>query len=200
LEYLEPISGVGKLKNVYPFIIQNFDKPNDLSEKSDNVNNEAKVFLLQLSNRKLIRFEDNGDIDHICNANWTNPIGNKRFQFWFDTLPIKVKLSSEGQEYLRQERVKNILTETNISTKKTNDAVQKSIKYQIAFGVISTAAIGLTAIIAVMAYNKGDSENLILIRKSMQQQARILDSIRLSQKESSTYLKIMAKKTSTKKK
>ena len=137
LEYLEPVSGVVKLKNVYPFIREHFDKPNDLSENANNKNNDAKIFLLQLANRKLIRFEDNGDIDHICNSNWTNPIGNERFQFWFDTLAVRVKLSSEGQEYLREERVKNILTETNISTKKTNDAVQKSIKYQIAFGIIS---------------------------------------------------------------
>jgi len=51
-----------------------------------------------------------------------------------------------------------------------------------------------------MAYNKDDPKSLILIRKSMQQQERILDSIRQSQKEISTYLEIVAKKTTPKKK
>ncbi|MGN6640798.1 MAG: hypothetical protein ACTHJ8_17940 [Mucilaginibacter sp.] len=199
LQFLEPLDGVPKRINVFPFISKYFLKPNDLSEKANNEGNIAKQFLLNLSEKRLI-FINEGALSNICNKSWTNPIGNKRYQFWFDNMPVEVMIRPDGQEYLKEERIKNILTETSISTKKTNDALQQNIKYQIAFGIISTAAIALTAVIAVMAYYKSDSDNLILIRKSMQQQVRVLDSFRLSQKANSTYLTSKAKKTSPKKK
>ncbi len=180
-------------------MVKNFDKPKDLKHYTDNEKEPGKQFLLDLLDTGLIDANEQ-DIQHICNKDWTNPVGRKRYQFWFDTYPIKVKITKLGLDKLEEYRTTHLISETLKSNRKTSEVVKENSKYQIAFSIISTAAIAVTAIVAIMAYNKDDPKSLILIRKSMQQQERILDSIRQSQKEISTYLEIVAKKTTPKKK
>lgn len=208
LEYLEPSEGIiAQHIDVLPFVKNQFKKPTDLSENADNEDDAAKTFLLALAKRKYISLVNGyGDLDHICNKSWTNPKGDKRFQYWFDDISIKVVLTPEAQEYLNNERLKNILSETNKSiqltnksTVDTNDLVKTNIKVQIGMGIVTFLAIAVTALVAVATYQKDDPPNLILMRKSMQRQEQLLDSIRLLQKKRNTYLKIMAKKNLPKK-
>lgn len=199
LEFLEPMDELPKEILIRPFMVKNFDKPKDLKHYTDNEKEPGKQFLLDLLDTGLIDANEQ-DIQHICNKDWTNPVGRKRYQFWFDTYPIKVKITKLGLDKLEEYRTTHLISETLKSNRKTSEVVKENSKYQIAFSIISTAAIAVTAIVAIMAYNKDDPKSLILIRKSMQQQERILDSIRQSQKEISTYLEIVAKKTTPKKK
>jgi len=197
LEFLEPEDGIikGEVK-IASFMINNFIKPDPLSDLTTNENDNGIFFLQDLSDRKLIRIH----METIKQVNsWLYPIGNKNYKHWFDTQEHTANITKDGLNYLYQHRNNQILLETSISTTKTNRAVQKNITAQIIFGVISTLAILLTAIYAICAYYKSESENLILIRKSMKQQELLLQSMQQSQKGIDTSLKIIAKKTSTKK-
>ncbi|HTK22142.1 MAG TPA: hypothetical protein VL442_21635 [Mucilaginibacter sp.] len=203
LEFLEPTDGVTKQIDVFSFIYKHFDKPKDLKENVDNESDTAKLFLLNLCNRELIIPVDAGALVHICNKSWTTPKDGIRYQMWFDELEVLVALTPQGQTYLNEERVKNILSETNKSiqlsnrsTVETNDLVKLNIKVQIGMGIITLLAIVSTAIVSLATYWKDDSPSLLMISKSMQRQEQLLDSIRLLQKERNTYLKTMAKKTS----
>jgi hypothetical protein len=204
LEFLEPITEANPIEKVInAFMVDNFDKP---PASTSNDNDAGIIFLKRLTAKKLINVIDN-PYDQIS-LGWEYTSGEDICKRWWDstTEPTKAILTEDGLEYLHNYRVNEILLETNISSrdtnasiKDTNESVRKNITAQIILGIVSVLAIVITAIIAVMAYNKGDSENLILIRKAMQRQDSILQSIQLSQKGIDTSLRIMAKKTSQKK-
>jgi len=192
LEYLEPIDGSPKEKRVRPFMVRNFDKPKDLSQFADNDSEPGKQMLLDLFDGGLIEAIEN-DILHICNKDWTNPVGDEQRQQWFDTYPIIVKITNLGLKQLEDYRNKHLLNETLKSVKKTN-------RFQRIYAAITLLAIGVSAAAAGATYLKDDAPNLILIRKSMQRQEQILDSIKQVQVEIDSSLRTLAKKTLPKKK
>jgi hypothetical protein len=199
LEFLEPKEGVVKGINVTTFMMDNFKIPNNEDLNNDNSNEDAILFLNRLYAKKHIIFDPHRITELV---KWRYPSGENNYKHWFNTITpeLNVKISEQGLEYLYNYRTNYILLETNISIRDTNIAVKKNITAQLIFGIVSVIAIVTTAVIAVMAYYKDDSENLILIRKSMQRQDSILQSIQQSQKGIDTSLKIMAKKTLPKKK
>jgi len=199
LEYLEPIDGEPQAIYIGSFMVKNFTKPKSLNHYAKNDSEPGKMMLLDLLDNKLIE-ADRERIMHICNKKWTNPEGLKQYQQWFDTYPIEAKITPKGLDKLNRNRLLSLLVEeTNKSTRETTDIVRRNVIAQIILGIVSALAITATAIYAVKAYYKDDPENLILIRKSMQQQEEILKSIQQSQKAIDTSLKTMAKKTLPKK-
>jgi len=193
LDYLEPISGEPKEIPVRTFMIGNFDKPKDLSEFADNDKEPGKLLLLDLLDNELIVGNRN-DVTHICTPTWVAHREDKKYQQWFDTLePVaKMKITPQGLDALEDYRTSHLINETLKSVKKTN-------KFQRWSSGITLLAIAITAIAAVATCLKDDPPNLILIRKSMQQQVRILDSIKQVQIKIDSSLRIMAKKHLTKK-
>jgi len=204
LEFLEPTTEANPTEKVInDFMISKFEKP---SSDISNENDAGIIFLKRLTSKKLIDVINN-PYDQIV-MGWEYVSGEQICKRWWDstTEPTRAILTEDGLEYLHNYRVNEILLETNISSRdtnisiqNTNEAVKKNITAQIILGIVSALAIVVTAIIAVMAFYKDDSENLILIRKAMQRQDSILQNIQQSQKGIDTSLKLMAKKTSTKK-
>jgi hypothetical protein len=198
---LEPKDGgIIKEKDITPFMMEYFDTPELKNNLEHFYNTEAIKFLEQLCEKKFfIQYAENA-LEKV--ATWANPKGDDQYHYWFNTVEpkVKVQITDIGLEHLQTYRINEILRLTNQSTIDTNEALQRNLKYQIIMGIITTIAIALTAIYAVTAYYKDDSENLIAIRKSMQRQEQQSDSILQLQKERNTYLKIMAKKTLPKKK
>lgn len=194
LDYLEPISGRPKETPVRAFMVNNFEKPTDLSEFSNNDKEPGKLLLLDLLDNELIKGDREG-IKHICTPTWVDHRGDKKYQQWFDTLEpvIKMKITPRGLEALNDYRNLHLVSETLRSVKKTN-------RSQRIYSGITLLAIAVSATAAVATYLKDDAPNLILIRKSMQRQVQILDSIKQVQIEIDSSLRIVAKKISTKKK
>jgi hypothetical protein len=200
LEFLEPITEANPTEKIInDFMVANFERP---LPNTSNANDAGIIFLQRLTSKKLINVINN-PYDQIS-FGWEFTTGDEICKRWWDstTEPTKAILTEDGLEYLHNYRVNEILLETNISSrdtnasiKETNDAVKKNITAQIILGIVSVLAIVITAIIAVMAYYKPDSENLILLRKAVQRQDSILQNIQQSQKGIDTSLKIMAKKT-----
>jgi hypothetical protein len=130
-------------------------------------------------------------------------IGNKGhvlfYGDWVELAKFEAIITQSGQDYLNEFRVKHILWLTNQSSINTDRAVRISLRFQIGIGIITMAAIGLTAYYDGKNYHKGDSISLKRIDTLLQRQVQQSDSILLLQKERNTYLKIMAKKTSPKK-
>lgn len=189
LDYLEPTSGDPKEIPVRTFIVDNFDKPKDLSEFADNDKEPAKLMLLDLLDNELIDGNRN-DVIPICSPKGFDHQGDKKVQQWFDTyVPVaKMKITPQGLKALEDYRTSHLVNETLKSVKKT-------IKFQKWFNGISMLAIVVTAIVAVATYRKNDPPNMILIRESMQRQEQILDSIKKVQIEIHSSLRIMAGKT-----
>lgn len=193
LDYLEPVSGEPKEIPVRTFIVNNFDKPTDLSEFANNDKDPAKLMLLDLLDNELIEGNRN-DVIPICSPKGFDHQGDKKVQQWFDTYtPVaKMKITPQGLDALEDYRTSHLINETLKSVKKTN-------RYQRLYSGITLFAIAVSAGTAVAAYLKDDAPNLILIRKSMQRQEQILDSIKQVQIEIDSSLRIMAKKTLPKK-
>lgn len=200
LEFLEPTTEANpSVKVINDFMVANFERP---SPNTNNEDDAGIIFLQRLTTKKLINVINN-PYDQIS-FGWEFSTGEEICKRWWDstTEPTKAILTEDGLEYLHNYRVNEILLETNISSrdtnasiKETNDAVKKNITAQIILGIVSVVAIVITAVIAIMAYYKPDSENLILLRKAMQRQDSILQNIQQSQKGIDTSLRIMAKKT-----
>jgi len=199
LEFLEPQDGVPKDVDITTFILKNFPIPNIEDFEAPYDDTDALAFLRKSNINKYFSYY----------ADALGPIVNKfryykngkEYRHWFGELEPHVfaKIQDAGLKHLYEYRTNEILRLTNQSTVDTNKALQRNIKFQIATGIITTAAIALTASIAVMAYNKDDSINLIQARKSLQQQEQILKNIEQSQKGIDTSLRTLAKKTSAKK-
>ena len=197
LEFLEPVDGLPKEKLIRSFMIKNFEKPKDLSEFADNEKEPGKQMLLDLLDDGQIEANEL-DILHVCNKDWVDHRGLEKYQQWFDTLHVAVKITQHGLDELEEYRNNHLISETLRSNKETTDAVKKNIDTQTILGIVSTTAIIAAAVIAFMAYNKDDPKSLILISKSMQKQEQILQSIQQSQKEIDASLAIMAKKVAQK--
>jgi hypothetical protein len=193
LDYLEPASGEPKETPVRTFMVDNFDKPKDLNEFADNDKEPGKLFLLDLLDYELIE-GDRNYVTHICTYTWVAHRGDKKYQQWFDTLePVaKMKITPQGLEALNDYRNSHLVSETLKSVKKTN-------RFQRVSSVVTLIAIAITAFISIISYLKDDAPNLILIRKSMQRQEQILDSMKQVQIGIDSSLRIMAKKTLPKK-
>jgi hypothetical protein len=195
LEFIEPQDVIIEEVVITEFMVANFkEPPHGTSAERD----DGSLFLKHLLERKLI-FVIGNPFTQI-NV-WEYAVNDEIYKRWWNTTtePVKVTITDSGIEYLNNYRLKEKLTSTNQSIIDTNEAVKKNIATQIILGIVSVLAIVITAIIAVMAYYKPDSENLILIRKAMQRQDSILQSIQQSQKERNTFLMKEAKKNSPKK-
>jgi hypothetical protein len=195
LELLEPKDVVIEEVVITDFMVANFKQP---PEGTKNDRDPGSLFLKHLEARGLIFVVGNpfGQI-----MVWEYAIDDQIYKRWWDTStePVKAAITDKGIDYLNEFRLKDNLLAVNKSNIDTNTALRSSLKVQKRISYLTAAAIVLTAIYAVTAYYKDEPKNLILIRKSMQQQERLLDRIRLSQKAIDSSLRIMANKTSPKK-
>ncbi|HTI59071.1 hypothetical protein [Mucilaginibacter sp.] len=202
LDYLEPVSGLPKEVPVRTFMMNNFDKPKDLSQFADNDKEPGKLLLLDLLDNELIKGNRN-DVTHICDKDWTTPKNGVEYQQWFDTLQptAKMKITKKGSNALEAYRENNPTINAIIkSNNSTGQAIKENSSIQKTYAFVSMVAIGITAIFAIATFYKDDPISLKEISKSMQRQEQLLDSLRKVQLEMSASLKIMATKTLPKKK
>jgi len=118
---------------------------------------------------------------------------------WFGIYAFVAYITLDGQKYLEEQKFNNRQHSLDKSILNTNNAVRLSLRIQIILGVISTLAIALTTVYAILAYRKDDPKSLKNRSRELQRQDSILENIQQSQKGIDTSLKIMAKKTSPKK-
>ena len=180
LEYLEPIDGEPQEILIRSFMVKNYQKPKSLSHYAKNDNETGKLMLLDLLDEGLIEAERN-DILHICNPSWVDHRGTKKYQQWFDTYKVPVKITKKGLDILDKNRLSLLISETNKATQETTAAVKKSIGFQQIFNFISMCAIVASATIAGLTFHNGDPTSLKHIDTLLQKQVLILDSIRKSQ-------------------
>lgn len=200
LEYLKP-HGFTARANIAPLLDILFPYPTENDEGIFNYQRDAMIrFLTELRNNEFITFNAY-DLDYITNYRDYENIKN-----WFGKYAIVAAIKLNGLKYLANEdrakkdsEVSNSIIKTNDSVQQTNKLVRDISKAQKNIAYISLGFIAISTIYLVATYYKDDSPVLKSISKQLQQQERLLDSMRKSQKGIDSSLRIMAKKTLPKK-
>lgn len=172
LEYLEEWEIDRKVEIAYKLVNWFKNQKNvNPNEAIESINGRIIRFCIEMQQNQHIKFESQ-----------PNDYNNE------PEIKVQARLTYLGLQYLNEYR----LTKSNIDL---NQSIKTNIRNQIIIGVITLAAIIVAAIYSVMVYYKDDSENLIMIRKSLQQIGQKLQNSQQLQKEKSMPSKITAKTT-----
>src|ERR1041385_5015222 len=209
LEYLQPF-GFTSIVNIAPIVDKIFAYNPDDTQFDFNINQRnIKYFLRGLCNTDLIAIPDTDSLYYkittFSNRNSSNT-------WYVDGLEGSITKNGlkELSDYKNSKmaeaahqsaiEVNTSILQTNQSVRDTNQIVTSISKTQKNIAYISLGFIAISTIYLVATYYKDDSPSLKSISKQLQQQGRLLDSMRKSQKGIDSSLKTMAKKTLPKKK